>query len=70
MPTGAVGDWLRARPECFHVNQRDFDSLLIQIAERLDLSLPGVDRFRDLFEVWTKALHRKEMVLKPPRRRR
>ena len=61
VPDGPVGDWLRTRPESFHVKHHDFDELMMQIAERIDLSLPGIDRFRDLFDGWAKALHRTEV---------
>jgi Tfp pilus assembly protein PilF len=61
VPDGPVGDWLRTRPESFHVKHHDFDGLMMQIAERIDLSLPGIDRFRDLFDGWAKALLRTEV---------
>jgi len=64
VPSGELGTWLKDRPEFFHVRHQDFDSLLVQIAERLNISLPGIDRLRDLFDEWTRALHRTEVSAK------
>ena len=59
-PEGALGPWLEGRKEGFHVQHQDFDGLLIQVAERLSLALPEIDRFRELFEGWDSELKQTE----------
>lgn len=56
MPTGPVGAALQERTEVFHVPQGDFDALMIDVADALDLNLPGFDRWRSLFETYNQAL--------------
>jgi Tfp pilus assembly protein PilF len=56
MPTGPVGSALKERPGVFHVPQDNFDRFMIGLAEELDLTLPGFDRWRSLFQTYERAL--------------
>jgi Tfp pilus assembly protein PilF len=49
---------LKERPGVFHVAQGDFDTLMIEVAEELNLTMPGFDRWRSLFETYQQALNR------------
>jgi Tfp pilus assembly protein PilF len=56
MPIGPVGSALKERAGVFHVPQGDFDALMIEVAEELSLTLPGVDHWRSLFQTYQQAL--------------
>jgi tetratricopeptide (TPR) repeat protein len=70
MPTGPVGPVLTERQGIFHVPQGDFDALMNNVADALDLTLPGFDRWRSLFDTYEEALTKQANAAEQPQQRR
>ncbi len=55
-PAAPLSEVLAERKGVFHVTSGDFDAQMLSIAGVLDLSLPGFDRWQNLFDGYSAAL--------------
>lgn len=45
--------------QAYHVKHQDFDELLIELSDHLNIYLPGINRWEELFETYEQQLTRK-----------
>ena len=55
LPGTLMQDELERHPS-FHVDHRDFDEAMVEIADLLDVKLPGVKRWKELFKRYERQL--------------